>query len=181
MPASQNPADTPDLPATFHLELVLNKAKGARTTIAPQQPFLLLFALSSLPCVSKAASSAPKIIQKFQAEGCFAVFSGLHFSRQRKTRRQYWVYYQGFFCRIGKCSHLKTCWGSSSLCLRRFYIVQYVSVGSPALLGKGFAKSLRSFQPFRLLHVKIMLCHINICVTHNILDGLDVHTQCLHL
>ena len=29
--------------------------------------------------------------------------------------------------------------------------------------------------------MKIMLCHINICVTHNILDGLNVHTQCLHL
>jgi len=121
-----NRAATPDFPATLYLESILNEAKGARTAIAPQQPFLLLFALSSLPCVSKAASSAPKIIQKFQAEGCYAVFSGLHFSRQRKTRRQYFVYYQGFFCRIGKCSPLKTCWGSSSLCLRRFYPVHYV-------------------------------------------------------
>jgi len=76
-----NRAATPNLPATLYLESILNEAKGAQTAIAPQQPFLLLFALSSLPCVSKAASSAPKIIQKFQAEGCYAVFSGLHFSR----------------------------------------------------------------------------------------------------
>ncbi len=43
------------------------------------RPFLPLFGLSSLPCVSKAASSARKINQKLLAERCFAVFSGLQY------------------------------------------------------------------------------------------------------
>ena len=66
-----------------------DKAEGGRTPIVSQQSFSLLFGLSSLPCVSKAASSKQKINRKFLAERCLAVFSGLHFSRQRKSRRQY--------------------------------------------------------------------------------------------
>ena len=75
----------------------------------------MLFALSSLPCSSKAASSAPKINQKSQAKRCFAVFSRLYFPRQEKSRRQYLLYYQGIFRGIGKCRCLKTCLGSRHL------------------------------------------------------------------
>ena len=75
----------------------------------------MLFVISSLPCRSKAASSAPKINQKSQAKRCFAVFSRLYFPRQEKSRRQYLLYYQGIFRGIGKCRCLKTCLGSSHL------------------------------------------------------------------
>ena len=60
------------------------------------------------------------------------------------------------------------------------HYVQNVSESSLAFFRKSFTKSLRSFQSFRLLYVEIMPRHIDFCVTHNILDGLNVHTQRLH-
>ena len=61
------------------------------------------------------------------------------------------------------------------------HYVQNVSESSLAFFRKSFTKSLRSFQSFRLLHMQIVPGHINFCVTHDILDGLNVHTQGLHL
>ena len=61
------------------------------------------------------------------------------------------------------------------------HYVQNVSESSLAFFRKSFTKSLRSFQSFRLLHMQIMPRHIDFCVTHDILDGLNVHTQRLHL
>ena len=61
------------------------------------------------------------------------------------------------------------------------HYVQNISESSLAFFRKSFAKSLRGFQSFWLLHVQIMPGHIDFCVTHNILDGLNVHTQRLHL
>ena len=54
------------------------EAKGSRTPTASQQILCDLFALLSLPCVSKAASAAPKISTKPLAERCFAVFAEQH-------------------------------------------------------------------------------------------------------
>ena len=51
------------------------KAERHQSPIASQPPLLLLFTLSSLPCVSKAASSALKTNQQFLAVRCYAVFS----------------------------------------------------------------------------------------------------------
>ena len=61
------------------------------------------------------------------------------------------------------------------------HYVQNVSESSLAFFRKSFTKSLRGFQSFGLLHVKIVPGHIDFCVTDNILDGLNVHTQRLHL
>ena len=61
------------------------------------------------------------------------------------------------------------------------HYVQNVSESSLAFFRKSFAKSLRGFQSFRLLHVQIMPRHIDFCVTDDILDGFNVHTQSLHL
>ena len=61
------------------------------------------------------------------------------------------------------------------------HYVQNVSESSLAFFRKSFAKSMRGFQSFRLLHVEIVPRHIDFCVTHDILDGLNVHTQRLHL
>ena len=80
-----------------------------RTTIALQPPLLVFFDLSSLPCVSKAASSASKTPQKTSAGGCYAVFASCLLSRQAKRRRQYFVYYQGVLCCIGERQAAKTC------------------------------------------------------------------------
>ena len=61
------------------------------------------------------------------------------------------------------------------------HYVQNVSESSLAFFRKSFTKSLRGFQSFRLLHMKIVPGHIDFCVTHDILDGLNIHTQRLHL
>ena len=61
------------------------------------------------------------------------------------------------------------------------HYVQNVSESSLAFFRKSFTKSLRGFQSFWLLHVEIVPRHIDFCVTHDILDGLDVHAQRLHL
>ena len=65
------------------------RAERLRTATASQPAFLPFFALASLPCVSKAASFAPKTNQKISAERCEAVFSTLLFLRQRKFCREY--------------------------------------------------------------------------------------------
>ena len=44
----------------------------------------MLFGLLSLPCVSKAASAAPKIPRKLLAQRCEAVFTELIFGEARK-------------------------------------------------------------------------------------------------
>ena len=61
------------------------------------------------------------------------------------------------------------------------HYVQNVSESSLAFFRKSFTKSLRGFQSFGLLHMQIMPGHIDFCVPHDILDGLNVHTQRLHL
>ena len=59
--------------------------------------------------------------------------------------------------------------------------VQNVTKCTLAILRKCFTKSLRGFQSFWFLHMKIVPGHIDFCVAHDILDGLNVHTQRLHL
>ena len=61
------------------------------------------------------------------------------------------------------------------------HYVQNVSESSLAFFRKSFTKSLRSFQSFRFLNMEIMPGHIDFCVTDDILDGLNVHDQRLHL
>ena len=61
------------------------------------------------------------------------------------------------------------------------HYVQNIPESSLAFFRKNFTKSLRGFQSFWLLHVEIVPGHINSCVTDDILDGLNVHTQRLHL
>ena len=61
------------------------------------------------------------------------------------------------------------------------HYVQNVSESSLAFFRKSFTKSLRGFQSFRLLHVQIMPRHVDFCVADDILDGLNVHAQRLHL
>ena len=61
------------------------------------------------------------------------------------------------------------------------HYVQNVSESSLAFFRKSFTKSLRGFQSFGFLHMQIMPDHIDFCVTHDIVDGLDVHAQSLHL
>ena len=68
--------------------------------------------MSSLPCASKAVSSAPKSPQKLRAEGCFAVFTPCLLARQAKHRREYLLFCQGVLCRIGRRQGAKTCRGS---------------------------------------------------------------------
>jgi hypothetical protein len=58
---------------------------GNRTPTAPQQSFRLYFSLFSLPCVSKAASSAQKSKAKILAVGCCAVLKEPLFAKTRKT------------------------------------------------------------------------------------------------
>jgi hypothetical protein len=62
---------------------------GGPNRNSPTAVLFIFSTLSSLSCASKAASFALKINQNFLAVGCFAVFSGLQFSRQRKSRREY--------------------------------------------------------------------------------------------
>ena len=59
--------------------------------------------------------------------------------------------------------------------------VQNVTKCTLAVLRKCFTKSLCGFQSFWFLHMKIVPRHVDFCVTHDILDGLNVHAQCLHL
>jgi hypothetical protein len=47
----------------------------------------LYFSLSSLPCVSKAASSAPKSKAKLLAMGCYAVLTELFSDKARKNMK----------------------------------------------------------------------------------------------
>ena len=61
------------------------------------------------------------------------------------------------------------------------HYVQNITKCTLAILRKCFTKSFRGFQSFWFLHVEIMPGHIDFCVTDDILDGLNVHTQCLHL
>ena len=61
------------------------------------------------------------------------------------------------------------------------HYVQNVSECSLAFFRKSFTKSLCGFQSFWFLNVEIVPGHINFCVTHDILDGLNVHTKRLHL
>ena len=61
------------------------------------------------------------------------------------------------------------------------HYVQNVSESSLAFFRKSFTKSICSFQSFWLLHVQIMPRHIDFRVTDDILDGLNVHAQSLHL
>ena len=61
------------------------------------------------------------------------------------------------------------------------HYVQNVSESSLAFFRKSFAKSLCGFQSFWFLHMQIVPGHIDFCVAHDILDGLNVHTQRLHL
>ena len=61
------------------------------------------------------------------------------------------------------------------------HYVQNVSESSLAFFRKSFTKSLRGFQSFGFLHMQIVPGHIDFCVTDDILDGLNVHAQCLHL
>ena len=61
------------------------------------------------------------------------------------------------------------------------HYVQNVSESSLAFFRKSFTKSICGFQSFWLLHVQIMPGHIDFCVTDDILDGLNVHAQRLHL
>ena len=52
---------------------------------------------------------------------------------------------------------------------------------SAAACWKGFAEPIDGIQSDGFLYVEVMLCHIHIGVTHNALDGGEIHTQCLHL
>ena len=61
------------------------------------------------------------------------------------------------------------------------HYVQNVSESPFAFFRKSFTKSLRGFQSFWFLHMKIVPRHIDFRVTDDILDGLNVHTQRLHL
>lgn len=75
-------------PFYISLEFILNcsfQASEERTPTALQPFFWVLLALSFLPCVSKAASFAPKIPPKSLAEGCLAVFMPLPFGKASKT------------------------------------------------------------------------------------------------
>ena len=87
------------------------EALGNQPPIAFQWLFLVLSGLSSLPCVSKASSFAPKIPQKLHTERCCAVFAVCLLARQAKSRRQYFVYYQGILRSIDGRQSAKTCWG----------------------------------------------------------------------
>ncbi len=60
-------------------------ADGSRTRTAPCGPFSALFRLSSLPCVSKAASSARKIARKLLRMECEAVSGERICVRARKN------------------------------------------------------------------------------------------------
>ena len=59
--------------------------------------------------------------------------------------------------------------------------VQNITKCTLAILRKCFTKSICGFQSFGFLHVQIMPGHIDFCVTHDILDGLDIYAQRLHL
>ena len=51
---------------------------------------------------------------------------------------------------------------------------------SPTLFREGIAEPLRRIQPSGFLNMQIMPGHIDLCVTGDILDGFEVHTQQLH-
>ena len=59
--------------------------------------------------------------------------------------------------------------------------VQNITKCTFSVLRKCFTKSICGFQSFGFLHVQIVPGHIDFCVTDNILDGLNVHAQRLHL
>ena len=61
------------------------------------------------------------------------------------------------------------------------HYVQNVSESTSSVLRKSFTKSLCGFRSFWLLHMQIVPGHIDFCVTDDILDGLNVHAQSLHL
>ena len=59
--------------------------------------------------------------------------------------------------------------------------VQNITKCTLAILRKCFTESICGFQSFGFLHMQIVPGHIDFCVTDDILDGLNVHAQCLHL
>jgi len=84
---------------------MVREAERTRTEAASQQLFLPLFALSSLPCGRKAASSAPKINQKSYAERCLAVFRRWHLSKTKKiTQTILLCIIKGFSAVLGNAS-----------------------------------------------------------------------------
>ena len=46
---------------------------------------------------------------------------------------------------------------------------------------KGIVKPVNGFFPDRILHMKIVLSHIDLRVAHDALDRCQIDTQCLHL
>jgi hypothetical protein len=84
------------------------KAEGSQASTAPQRSFLSLFTLFSLPCISKAASFAPKIEQKLLTEGCYAVSNNMLFQDKENYEGNTVWYSQGIFCDIGKSKPLET-------------------------------------------------------------------------
>ena len=61
------------------------------------------------------------------------------------------------------------------------HYVQNITKCTFSILRKCFTKSIGGFQSFGFLHMQIVPGHIDFCVTDDILDGLNVHTQRLHL
>ena len=61
------------------------------------------------------------------------------------------------------------------------HYVQNISESSSSVLRKCFTKSIGGFQSFWFLHMEIVPGHIDFCVTDDILNGFNVHTQRLHL
>jgi hypothetical protein len=75
---------------------------------ASQQIFCDLFALLSLPCVSKAASAAPKTSAKPLAERCKAVFAELLFGKTSKIPKRISVdIFEGFSAVLAESSQRK--------------------------------------------------------------------------
>ena len=64
---------------------------------------------------------------------------------------------------------------------RRFQEVQYVQMRGFRMLRKCVGKFLDCGQPYRVLHMQIVLCHIHIRVSNDTLDCRKVNTQHLHL
>ena len=64
---------------------------------------------------------------------------------------------------------------------RRFQEVQYVQMRGFRMLRKCVGKFFDCGQPYRVLHMQIVLGHIHIRVTDNALDRREINTQHLHL
>ena len=77
----------------------------------------MLFRLSSLPCVSKAASSVRKIPPKSSSERCSQFSRSWIFKRKEKSRRQYFVVLSRDFSKYLGNPALVNRWDSASLCL----------------------------------------------------------------